>query len=133
LLPLDALNQEVDPRSYDDIKALAKRLRVSVTELLAMSRKHDPFYAGTPSGRIHGQWFADLWQACGYVGQTNIHLRRMHYLVVTRFPDLRTADTSVVDPVRGKQRNAYPVCGVGEVSLGSGLIVHGHGSFPWGA
>src|SRR5262245_31611788 len=99
----DARNDpEFAPRGYDDIKAYAKDHKMPVPDLLAMDRKHDPFYAGTPAGWVHGQWFADLWEACGYVGQKHIHLRRMHYRVVMRFPDLMTADITVVDPVRGK-------------------------------
>jgi hypothetical protein len=82
------------PRGYEAIKDLAKRLGQPGPSLLAMARSNDPFFAGSPADWLHGQWFADLWRACGYEGQREIHLRRMHYLVLSRFPDLMTADAS---------------------------------------
>jgi hypothetical protein len=88
------------PRTYEDIQRLAAHRGVTRKSLLALSPDNDPFYAGSPAGVIHAQWFADLWDACGYTHMRDIHLRRMHYKAVSAFPDLLTADTS---PVRGGQ------------------------------
>jgi hypothetical protein len=84
------------PHTYDDIKRLAAHLGVRVKSLLAMADTNDPFYAGSPAGLLHAQWFAGLWDACGYTDMVGIHLRRMHYKVVSTFPGLLTADTSAV-------------------------------------
>src|SRR5512145_908004 len=85
------------PRGYLHIKDLAKRLGRTIPSLLAISRTHDPFFMGSPAGLLHAQWFAELWQACGYQGRTGIHLRQMHYLVVSKFPGLVTADTTIIN------------------------------------
>jgi hypothetical protein len=90
----DEVDMDVRPRGYADIKALVQQLGRPTPSLLALHRSNDPFYAGSPADMVHATWFAELWRACGYEGQTGIHLRRMHYLVVSKFPDLQTADTA---------------------------------------
>jgi hypothetical protein len=44
------------PRSYGDIKRLAKHLQRPITEILALSTRHDPFYAGQPGQRTKAVW-----------------------------------------------------------------------------
>jgi hypothetical protein len=48
--------------------------------LLALSLKHDPFYAGTGAGLALGQWFAELWER--FSPPSGTHLRRFHYQIV---------------------------------------------------
>src|ERR687894_2852443 len=68
-------------RGYDAIKALAKECRVRVGDLLVLAEKNDPFYAGSPAQRAKAEWFAELWERFGYT--TGVHLRRVHYRLVT--------------------------------------------------
>jgi hypothetical protein len=68
------------PRGYDDIKHLAKHLQCPITEILALSTRHDPFYAGQPGRRTKAVWFAQLWQE---VALATAHLRRIHYRLVS--------------------------------------------------
>lgn len=63
---------------YNEIKRLAKEVSIPVTELLALSPKNDPFYAGTPAARRDAEWFAEIWQRAGY-DRTGAHLRKVHY------------------------------------------------------
>jgi len=67
--------------NYDAIKALAVRKGVKVTDLIALSRNHDPFFVGTQAQKVNAQWFAKLWQEFGFVD--GIHLRRVHYRIVS--------------------------------------------------
>jgi hypothetical protein len=67
---------------YASLKDLAKRQGKRVTDLIALSRNHDPFYVGTPAHITNGKWFADLWQRFGLTD--GIHIRRMHYLIVSQ-------------------------------------------------
>src|SRR5438105_5045380 len=67
------------PRGYEAIRALAKRLRRPIPNLLVLSRNNDPFFSGTHTHREQAEWFADLWQRFGYT--TGVHLRRVHYQV----------------------------------------------------
>jgi hypothetical protein len=90
---VDGLNGQY--RGYEAIKMLAVNLGhiramrlgkprgrpVPVSELLAMSRNRDPYYAGTGSDWLKARWFAALWIHFGYT--TGVHLRRVHYRVVT--------------------------------------------------
>lgn len=72
---------------YESIKALAKASGRSYRDLLAMAPHTDPFYAGAPAGRVLGEWFAAMWERCGYAGRRGIHLRRMHYHVSQNLPE----------------------------------------------
>jgi hypothetical protein len=102
----DLLSQ---PRTADDLKALARQLGVrNIRDLLAMSMAQDPFYAPwTRAGKVHAQWFADLWHRCGYTQLREVHLRRMHYKILSAFPGLLTADTTHVSPVKGIPGSPY--------------------------
>ena len=67
---------------YQTLKDMAQRQGKRVTDLIALSRNHDPFYVGTPTDLINAKWFADLWNRFGYT--TGIHLRRVHYQIVSQ-------------------------------------------------
>ena len=66
----------VAPRGYLAMKALAKAQGCRIADILALAEKNDPFFAGTPAHVAKAQWFAALWQACGFTGMTGVHLRR---------------------------------------------------------
>jgi hypothetical protein len=68
-------------RGYEAIKALAKGCRVRVADLLVLAEKNDPFYAGLPAQRAKAEWFAALWTRFRFT--TGVHLRRVHYRVVS--------------------------------------------------
>jgi hypothetical protein len=46
---------------FETVKALAKELRWSVEDLLALAGKNDPFYVGQTAQRSAAEWFADIW------------------------------------------------------------------------
>ena len=68
--------------NYDTIKSMAKEQGVRVTDLIALAPNNDPFYFGTPSDLLWGEWFADLWQRFGYA--SGVHIRRVHYRTVSQ-------------------------------------------------
>lgn len=74
---------------YDDIKLLAKDYHLPVTDLLALSPKNDPFYAGTPAAIRDGEWFARLWNRAGY-HISGAHLRKVHYWTLSHAEDAFT-------------------------------------------
>ncbi len=63
---------------YDKIKVLAQQLGVSVTELLVLANKNDPYYSGQPAQKMYAEWFANLYQQHNLGGVGNI-IRRFHY------------------------------------------------------
>jgi hypothetical protein len=68
------------PRGPEELKAAAREMGCrSVTDLLALARKNDPFMFGGPADLRDAQWFADLWHEFGYT--RGVHLRRVHYQV----------------------------------------------------
>jgi hypothetical protein len=67
---------------YAKLKDLAQQMGRKVTDLIALSRNHDPFYVGTPAHITNGKWFAEIWQRFGLTD--GIHIRRMHYLIVSQ-------------------------------------------------
>lgn len=71
---------------YAEIKQIAKTCGVKVTDLLALSPSNDPFYAGTPAGRIAAEWFGEIWERFSFGFGT--HLRRIHYRVVSQDPPI---------------------------------------------
>mgnify|MGYP005844276571 CR=1 FL=1 len=66
--------------NYETIKETAKRIKRPTSDLLALSPVNDPFYAGVGQRAKEGAWFADLWRDYGSSG---VHLRRIHYRLVT--------------------------------------------------
>jgi hypothetical protein len=71
---------------YDYIKFLAKERGCKVTDLIALNSGNDPFYVGTPSDRLIGEWFAKLWRKFGY--GAGVHVRRVHYQIVSQDPPI---------------------------------------------
>jgi hypothetical protein len=67
---------------YAKLKDLAQQMGRKVTDLIALSRNHDPFYVGTTAHVTNGKWFAELWQRFDFTD--GIHIRRMHYLIVSQ-------------------------------------------------
>lgn len=76
--------------NYEEIKALAKVLKRPVTSLIALAACNDPFYVGTPTDKLWGAWFRDLWHEFGYT--SGVHIRRMHYAIVSQNPPVKMPD-----------------------------------------
>lgn len=66
---------------YASIKALAKSMKRSVTDLIALSQISDPFYAAVGSRGEAAEWFAGMYRDYGGGGVP--HLRRIHYRLVS--------------------------------------------------
>ena len=69
---------------YAEIKELAKVNGCSIKDLIALAPQNDPFYIGTDAQLKLADWFTDLWQSLGYMGQTGVHLRRIHYKMISQ-------------------------------------------------
>jgi len=69
--------------NYETIKRLAKERKCRVTDLIALAVQNDPFYAGTSSQWRDAEWFAKIWEEAGYGNGGRVHLRRIHYRVVS--------------------------------------------------
>lgn len=66
--------------SYDVIKGIAKRHKLGINDLLAMSAGNDPFYMGSPADWRNAEWFEALYARSG---REQIHLRGLHYIAVS--------------------------------------------------
>jgi hypothetical protein len=77
---------------YETLKELAKQLGYSVTNLLALAPKNDPFYSGTPADVTKGQWFANIYNRAGFSRFRAPHLRRVHYWTVSQEPVVKMPD-----------------------------------------
>lgn len=75
---------------YRMIKEIAKEQSISIADLCALAPNNDPFYTGRPSEVAAAEWFADLWQRFGY--RIGIHLRRVHYQIVSQSPPVLRPD-----------------------------------------
>ena len=67
---------------YEKIKQLAKTKKMNITELLALAKPNDPFFAGSETNKLMAEWFTNLWNEFGYT--TGVHLRRFHYQLVSQ-------------------------------------------------
>jgi hypothetical protein len=65
---------------YEAIKALAGQTGRTIPGLLALSRKNDPFYAGSPAKLRDAEWFVQIWKRFSF--GNGIHVRRIHYRLV---------------------------------------------------
>lgn len=83
---------------YEWVKEESERMRrelgmgYGVTDLLAMSQTHDPFYRGQPRDTRMARWFRDIWDKLGLAEaaryRKQVHLRRLHYLLVSRSAEM---------------------------------------------
>lgn len=69
------------PRTYTDIKELAKATGRRIPDLLAMASVNDPFYI-MPAQVKQGEWFAALWDRFDF--PHGVHLRRIHYKLISQ-------------------------------------------------
>lgn len=72
-----------DEWNYQQIKELAKIAKQSPESLIALSGKNDPFYAGSPADKRNAEWFANLWNEFGFQGSAGVHVRRLHYRIIS--------------------------------------------------
>jgi hypothetical protein len=67
------------------LKQMAHNLHCRLQDLLVLGSHNDPFHAGRPlTERKMAEWFANLWHHLGYTNQTGIHLRRIHYELISQ-------------------------------------------------
>ncbi|MGQ9826009.1 MAG: hypothetical protein ACUVSK_13695, partial [Desulfotomaculales bacterium] len=103
---------------YEKIKFLAKERGCLVKDLLALAPKNDPYYAGSEGSRQKAEWFANLWKEFGYEGKTGIHLRRVHYQLVSQPNPLRWDGK----PYENTENNWKDLCEAGKQARYLGLV-----------
>jgi hypothetical protein len=81
-----------DPMTFDyeGVKQLAGDLGRPSSTLIALAPNNDPFYCG-PARQALAHWFADQIWPLHDPEAVSVHVRRLHYLVVTQPPDRRPA------------------------------------------
>lgn len=77
------------PRTYDDIKALAKTTGRRIPDLLALASQNDPFYI-MPAQTKQAEWFAALWERFDL--PRGMHLRRIHYKLISQADPVAMVD-----------------------------------------
>ena len=77
--------------NYQVIKQLAKETQgVTVKDLCALAPGNDPFYTGRPAEVSMAKWFQAQWLDLGF--SSGVHLRRMHYALVSQDPPVARHD-----------------------------------------
>ena len=76
----------MNPRSYEDIKALAEATGSNIADLIVLARNNDPFFCGTPAHRRDAEWFVRCWRQLGCEALSGVHLRAIHYKLVSQDP-----------------------------------------------
>lgn len=71
---------------YDTLKQLSASTSISLKDLIVLSRSNDPFLCGQPSQVRRAEWFTEQWDRLGFTGMTGVHIRRMHYKLVSGTP-----------------------------------------------
>jgi hypothetical protein len=94
--PRDGAPDSAPVSGYETIKALAKARGVRIPDLLVRAHQNDPFYAGSPAQIEKAAWFLHRWRAMGYAGQSGIHLRRIHYRMVSQAEPVLMPDGNAI-------------------------------------
>lgn len=89
--------------NYEEIKREAKArrkagLNCTTRDLIALSPQNDPFYVGSKADLEKVRWFGDIWQRFGYT--SGVHLRRVHYQLVSQDPPVVKPDGLLYDSER---------------------------------
>jgi len=99
-----------------EIKAMAREFGVRVEGLLALGRRYDPFYVGSPADVRKAEWaggvfewvmeewerYRELLRGRGFYVGDRPHLRGIHYLLMTGHPDPKRYDG---EPYHGTHRD----------------------------
>ena len=102
---------------YQQIKAEAKERGISIKDLCALSPGNDPFYTGRPSEIAQAEWFHTQWNALGF--DSGVHLRRMHYALVSQSPPIPRHDGR---PYENTQRCWDYLCSAGKYARYLNLV-----------
>jgi hypothetical protein len=81
---------------YNDINAMDEPLEC----LLALSRGNDPFFAPHAPRRKVAEWLARLWDELDLRNKRNVHLRRVHYILVSK-PGIRLPNGNPYENTEG--------------------------------
>jgi len=68
---------------YSELRDIAKTVGEPVTNLIALSPQNDPFYAGVANRQEKAEWIAELWHELGVTQMAEVHLRRVHYWLIS--------------------------------------------------
>ena len=74
------------PSGYDEVVALAKALNRPSGDLIALARNNDPFFSGSLANRRDADWFLKMWRALSMDLHYRVHLRQIHYKLVSQSP-----------------------------------------------
>jgi integrase len=69
--------------NYKKLKLMAALAGRSVNDYVVLSGQNDPFFVGSKTRIQMAEWFAGLWNKMGYADQMGVHLRRIHYKIVS--------------------------------------------------
>ena len=70
--------------NYEAIKRLAIERKCKTEDLMVLSRNNDPFYVGTDAHLRDAEWFKNVWHNFEYQNSSEIHLRRIHYRLISQ-------------------------------------------------
>lgn len=104
--------------NYRIIKRLAKETQgVTVKDLCALAPSNDPFYTGRPAEVNMAKWFHAQWRDLGF--SSGVHLRRMHYALVSQDPPMARHDGR---PYENTQRCWDYLCSAGKYARYLNLV-----------
>jgi len=73
-----------DGPTYEELKALAEAEGRPVDSMYALSRANDPFVADMPRRQGEAEWFARFWQEFTTEQGSKLHIRRIHYRLISQ-------------------------------------------------
>ena len=78
------MQTEATKFNYEAIKMLAAERKCKTEDLMVLARNNDPFYVGTDAHWRDAEWFKNVWQNFEYQHGSEIHLRRIHYRLISQ-------------------------------------------------
>jgi len=70
---------------YKTIKEIARKTKgLNADDLFVLDDSNDPFYCGAPRQVLEAEWFREVWELLGHDDNSRVHLRRLHYQIVSR-------------------------------------------------
>jgi hypothetical protein len=85
------LMQIREPMTYQKIRNLKKQQGIKISDMLVLASTNDPYNMENAAPKRDAEWFANIYAELGLKNIQDMHLRRIHYKIISQENVISTA------------------------------------------